>query len=1275
MRLAIIAASRPSGRPMPAVGERDALLVRERLALPDLGFVIEALDPGVDLAEQLAAVLQERGAEIVDVLLYASCRAAIGEDDEPFLCLDPENPELGDAVGDLAAEIDEHVGVPCLLVIEARYQSDQGFDDGTRAERMVQAMAKAVARQAPKIELVVSARPAGAHDERIPSRLTAGLLETLDTWLGPLAAAEAFGHARQSTDLGPWPSASLYVPADMRFAFRPLAATLPQAAPAAESPPAAEAEPSPQPQPPAGEALVVPGAEPDASIVAAEAAGPPAGAEVATPEASAGESEPARRPDRFPDRRPAPPSDRVEVTSVALSARRGAQPKRDPSSLPKVIIGQPSSPPLPPTAAPDSRRRPQPPPPPKHRRSRRSALRLQGMTPEQVAEAAAAVGFVPFTDGEAPRTDAAPAAPPVDAPIPPVMYGPPPGVSYGYEPARPVEPVPPVEPAPPVEAVPPVEAALPVEPTPPFGSVPVAEAAPEIHAEVLSMDLLASEGVVEPEIEAADEPELEAAPTPAPEPEPAPAPAPAPAAPPEAEAHGAPEPAPAPAPAPAAPPEAEAYAAPEPALEPAPPEAVPPPATAPEPAPPAPEPAPALPAGPAPRALGDLSVADWLAEAEAAGARGEPDAALGYYKKALGKLGTQTTPERAEIYVRIAQLLRQQGKARVAVTNFDKALAIAPFDVRALSGSLELNAELGNWVAVEPVEARYLDLVGAEHRYAELCASGERWLRQGRNVDLARQRFEAARDGFPGQRLPLQRLLEIYGGLKATEQVVDTRKRLLELVADSDERAEGYFDLGEWCLFEVRRPHDAHYAFEKALEARPTRLEILEVLATSLAELQEWAELERVYRKMVTLLEQLAVEHPPVHVLAEIHHRLALLYRDHLEDSATALKAIGESLVHNPLNLSGQLLAAELADELGDSAAAIVHLGRAAAIEPKRNATYHELFALARRSGDEEAAFLTASVLALTESASDEQRILYHKHRPDPVPAHKQVLDPADWELLRDAAREPGLEAVMTAVAPAVLRLRVMQLEAEGKLPRLPDSGRQDPETSTISVVRSIGWASHFLGLPTPAIHVNEEAAGTLVAPFAKHQSVVAGRLALRGRSLGELAFLVGRHLALRLPEHELVVHLRSVDELTACFLAALELVLHGAAPGVGGQIGAAAKVLAGLLDKQQTEQERANLGEAVERFQQAGGRVRIPEWLASVERCATRTGLLLCGDLATAAALIRDESEPAFLGAADRIDDLCAFAVSEEHMALREALGCDVSAEANGAPVEPQPG
>ena len=142
MRLAIIAAPHPSGRPMPAIGERDALLVRDRLAMPDLGFVVETLDPALDLAEQVAALLAQRGAEVEDVLLYASCRAAIGKDDEAFVCLDPDHPDLGDAVADLAAEIDEHVSVPCLFVLEARYVADQGFDDGAMADGIVAAIGR-----------------------------------------------------------------------------------------------------------------------------------------------------------------------------------------------------------------------------------------------------------------------------------------------------------------------------------------------------------------------------------------------------------------------------------------------------------------------------------------------------------------------------------------------------------------------------------------------------------------------------------------------------------------------------------------------------------------------------------------------------------------------------------------------------------------------------------------------------------------------------------------------------------------------------------------------------------------------------------------------------------------------------------------------------------------------------------------------------------------------------------------------------------------------------
>ena len=56
------------------------------------------------------------------------------------------------------------------------------------------------------------------------------------------------------------------------------------------------------------------------------------------------------------------------------------------------------------------------------------------------------------------------------------------------------------------------------------------------------------------------------------------------------------------------------------------------------------------------------------------------------------------------------------------------------------------------------------------------------------------------------------------------------------------------------------------------------------------------------------------------------------------------------------------------------------------------------------------------------------------------------------------------------------------------------------------------------------------------------------------------------------------------------------------------------------------TEEERDELERRVKLFQGAGGRADITAWVGDVERCASRAGYLLSGDLDVAAAVLRDE-------------------------------------------------
>ena len=53
-----------------------------------------------------------------------------------------------------------------------------------------------------------------------------------------------------------------------------------------------------------------------------------------------------------------------------------------------------------------------------------------------------------------------------------------------------------------------------------------------------------------------------------------------------------------------------------------------------------------------------------------------------------------------------------------------------------------------------------------------------------------------------------------------------------------------------------------------------------------------------------------------------------------------------------------------------------------------------------------------------------------------------------------------------------------------------------------------------------------------------------------------------------------------------------------------------------------------------------------------------------MCGDLLVAAAVIEDEGDSPYLTVKQRIDDLCAFAVSNAYARLRAELGSSLEEE-----------
>ncbi|MCC6557655.1 MAG: tetratricopeptide repeat protein [Polyangiaceae bacterium] len=716
---------------------------------------------------------------------------------------------------------------------------------------------------------------------------------------------------------------------------------------------------------------------------------------------------------------------------------------------------------------------------------------------------------------------------------------------------------------------------------------------------------------------------------------------------------------------PSAPPAAKPSA--PPAAKPsAPPAAKPsaPPAAKPS-APPPPEdpgspPAPSPEEPPAPRD----PVAQHRASGDRLVAEGDLEGALTDYKKVLALLGLSQKTERADVYVRMANVRLKQDRRREAIASFEKALQLAPEHRPALEALIDLHIAERDWRGLQAAEEALLAFLDTDaSRFEHLVRSADRWDDLAADPARARAAYDRARALRPDDLHVLRRLLRLHDAAGDIEEALTLRRRIAELTTDPRERAIAYADLGQRCLFDLQREPLGLELLGLALDSDPTHLEPLAIIAAVLADRQEWGELERAYRRMLDrVAPPVDAAAPPAPILAEVRfelcRRLSLLFRDHLEDPASALDALEGAVAEKPEDLAVRLMAADLARAAGRLERAAAHLQVAAVLDPASERVFHDLFDVFQKLRRPDEAWSAASVTVDLGAAEPRERFIYEEHRPQGVPRVARVLTPEAWALLRPADRDPRLDAVLEAVQDAAIAARLAQRAAEGKLAQLDPRARQDPQQSTVSVVRSFAWASRLLDVPAPAIYLREDAPIGLAAVMAEEPSVIAGSSALRNRTLPDLAFLVGSHLAYHIGAHRLLLHYPSIEDLGACFLAAARV----SRPDLPLPEALEDTVLSRSpeIDDRLDDEARARLEEAVASFERAGARADLAHWAGAVERCATRAGLLLCGDLLVATALLH--ADPAgLLSPAEKIGDLYGFAVSDDLHHLREALGIAV--------------
>ncbi len=211
---------------------------------------------------------------------------------------------------------------------------------------------------------------------------------------------------------------------------------------------------------------------------------------------------------------------------------------------------------------------------------------------------------------------------------------------------------------------------------------------------------------------------------------------------------------------------------------------------------------------------------------------------------------------------------------------------------------------------------------------------------------------------------------------------------------------------------------------------------------------------------------------------------------------------------------------------------------------------------------------------------------------------------------------------------------------------------------------KAFGYAANTLQLAafTPEVYLKKEQHAGLKNGNTDHAwSLVIGADMLSGKADRELNYLLGRQLSLFRLEHYLAGLGLPTANLKLLFFAAWKLTM----PNVQVPIQGDPKQFQQMVDylgKTIPHPRLVEVQKAIQGLVGGGGDINLSKWVQGVDFTAARVGLLMCGDLDTAARMIKNDPNPISKATPkERIKELVLYTVDPKHFAVRKALGLDI--------------
>jgi hypothetical protein len=248
---------------------------------------------------------------------------------------------------------------------------------------------------------------------------------------------------------------------------------------------------------------------------------------------------------------------------------------------------------------------------------------------------------------------------------------------------------------------------------------------------------------------------------------------------------------------------------------------------------------------------------------------------------------------------------------------------------------------------------------------------------------------------------------------------------------------------------------------------------------------------------------------------------------------------------------------------------------------------------------------------------------------------------------------------VLAAIAHVARKLRIDALRARASLPPPATMTRKDPETTQLLAARMYFGLARVLGLEAPELYVCRDAVAPIgLGPATAFSSVIAPSHFV-GRSIGELAFVVGAHLVHHRSEHLARSTFPALSELASVVRSALLL-------GRGED-----DELARAMRASMSQDCVVAVCSAVRRMGDAAPDVQ--RWVHGAELTALRLGAVLCGDLFAAAKILRQQPVvPGTPTTSERLRELVRWFASGDHSEVRASLGIAIHTRPGDGDDEP---